>query len=309
MDSNFFIADRLRGIPLVSHAASAKKPIIDDDKSTRSSEAQIPNRMVEVARTVQVEKRNAEDKQATRAGNQMPRGSTGTSGLLFRPAAMTAATSSITKKRPAEAPTTTTTRRPATRRPTTTHSRASKVVAPTKPMPASTNRPILAKMLMKDPERPQQRPATTAPPQLISSTLPMTSSSGQARPKEERQRTSAVEYSEAESTRGTPNLTRATQEPLTTQPGFQRRTPQTVLASPRYTNKLNDGGRTFAGENWTLFNRTDGHLAVFEVLVLLSSIMIVSTVVFVILFNWIKSIQSKLEWTIFHCLKFVTPAD
>lgn len=315
MDHTFFIADKLRGIPLVSHSlVSRKKVSNEDDKSIiTSSSSQTStatttttttlNRMVEIAKAIQVEKRNVgavEDKQAASGASRIGKQTTGTGGLLFRPSAMTAATSSLIKKKQPLTSTTTTTRRPSTRKPATaSFSKASYVVATTKPMAVATSGPILAKMLMGNPERNLQQVNTQQ--QIATSTFKPIAASpslggGSVRPRDERQQaSSAVEYLERDVavTRATVNFTGPTQQPLTTQPGFQRRTPQAILTSPRYTNKLNDGARAFAGENWTLFNRADGQMSFFEIMVLISSILMVSTVFIVIIFNWIKSIQSK----------------
>lgn len=321
----FFIADKLRGIPLVSHSAIANqnKPISNGANQLRKSSTPIDSsEMVEsLAKEVQVEKRDvAVDRASSNNNNNNNKvplaSSTGTSGLLFKPSAMTAATSSLikTKKKPAA---TTTTRRPTTRRPATPAARtlSNAVATPTKPIKTSTSRPILAKALMKAPEKPQHnlrqnmplKMAPSEPPPLMmitfkptsssSSSSSLSSSNGYTKLESVRQLASVVEYIEQENAKTTTtNLTKATQQLPTTQPGYQRRTPQTVTTQTRgYTNKLNgvDNGRSFAGENWTLFNKPDGQMSVFEIMVLMSSIMIVSTVVLVILFNWIKSFQSK----------------
>lgn len=288
MDSTFFIADRLRGIPLVSQRKPTSTTASEDEASKATNSGRKALESSAQSKAVQVEKRDAADMSGAGevASNQMA-SATGhmTSGLLFKPAAMTAATSSITKKRP---PITSTTRRPKV-----SASRVSKVVSPSKPesrpTTTSTSRPILAKMLMKAPEPAPHRQVDPSGP---SRQAPANSSHLEPESKQDRRLTDG-QVSARNNT--SPELSRVNQQTMTTQPGFQRRAPQTVSTPQRYTNKLNDGSRAFAGENWVLFNRNDGQMSVFEVMVLMSSIMIFSTVILVILFNWIKSFQSKLS--------------
>lgn len=78
------------------------------------------------------------------------------------------------------------------------------------------------------------------------------------------------------------------------EPDYQRRTSQATVYS-KYTNRPNDNspGSSYGGENWVLFNKPDGNFSLFESMVLVSNIMIVGTIIFVIVFGWIKSIQSE----------------
>lgn len=179
-------------------------------------------------------------------------------GLLFKPSAMTASTANFVR-----AKTTTTTRRPASQRarlnqkPTSSSARPK--VQPTTVRAVSANSSL------------EPAKTTTMAPMVSTTTL-------------------KADLNQMQRSSNTPNLTRTSQT-LTTQPGYQRRTPQTVL-SRGFTNKLNDGA--FAGENWVLFNRVDGSFSLFELLALMSSILIVSTVVLVIFLSWFKSLKSKL---------------
>lgn len=78
---------------------------------------------------------------------------------------------------------------------------------------------------------------------------------------------------------------------MTSAPGYQRRTSQSVSLS-KYTNKLSQD-KLYAGPHWTLFNEPNGGYSAFEVLALISNVMIVTTIVAVIIFNWFKSIREK----------------
>lgn len=48
-----------------------------------------------------------------------------------------------------------------------------------------------------------------------------------------------------------------------------------------------------AGPNWYVFSRPDGRVSLFELMVLCSNVMIVSTIVVVILYTWFRSVKSK----------------
>lgn len=82
--------------------------------------------------------------------------------------------------------------------------------------------------------------------------------------------------------------------PLTTRqaPDYQQRTHQSLGANQRNHMKgLRE--EPSAGKNWIIFNRQDGSFSAFELAVLVSNVAIVGTIIFVILFTWIKAFNSK----------------
>lgn len=79
---------------------------------------------------------------------------------------------------------------------------------------------------------------------------------------------------------------------MTSEPGYQRRTSQSVSLS-KFTNKPSQEGKLYAGRRWTLFNRPDGGYSLFEILALASNVMIVSAILAVLMLNWIRSIRRR----------------
>lgn len=75
-------------------------------------------------------------------------------------------------------------------------------------------------------------------------------------------------------------------------PDYQRRATQATISS-KFSNRPNDFSSSNPGQNWILFNRPDGKFSIFELMVLLSNILIVATIVFVIIFSWIRSVKSE----------------
>lgn len=80
------------------------------------------------------------------------------------------------------------------------------------------------------------------------------------------------------------------------QPDYQRRAVQATVPS-KYTSKLNGFGSGSAdpGQSWVLFSRPDGKFALFELMALMSNIAIIATIIFVIVFGWIRSVKSEYQ--------------
>lgn len=319
--ATFFIADRLRGIPLVTGGRSNLLPpttttpsipttvITTERTSTINMEPISTSRLkisADTMKLVQVEKRETNLNRHLGANN--PRMTTIDSNLLFKPAAMTASTANIVRNKV----TTTSTRRP----PTTTTTRKWKPTSKVTPVssiikrvtPKRPNRvPTVAQVLMNSEAFTTTSTTTTTPASsapelaftttmrsLTDETAVATSTVGKLTPptgtRDDRQMTYSTPMPIPRHTSTVPNLTR-TSNAMTTQPLNQRRTPQTINF-PRYSNRLNDASKS-AGENWVLFNRPDGGFSVFEILVLCSNILIVGAIVMVIFMSWMKSMKSK----------------
>jgi len=273
-DVPFFIANRLRNIPLVSDGrrTSGTQASHTTMKPTTLA-AMLPNGNLKLAK---LERYNQNPDGQVHPQTQVKRQAKEEIRLLFQPSGITASTANLVRKKTMTTASTTT-------RPNSTGKQNKKGtvgIAANSTAPANqTHTPILAKMLQLEQSAPKRIEETKAKPSAqpeMATTSPML-----------RLETT---HAEGQAT-SPPNLTKITQT-LTTQPGYQRRTPQTVLSS-KFTHKLNEGKSEFAGENWALFNRPDGGFSAFEILVLISNIMIVSTIVLVLLFNWFMSIKSK----------------
>lgn len=359
----FFIADRLRGIPLVSNGVVKENRVVSQQQQQHQRENQslvvydeptlesyvnnnndTNNNSAITKKSIQVEKRNAAVEMVQQQANSNLASSNGrtTAGLLFRPSAMTASTANIVRnKLPSTG--TTTTRRPTSKRaksyiryetvkpkmklttkPTSKPTSTTTTTTTSAPTSAMTTTPATTSMMTttSNPVTTTTATATTTPtptttayvtlttiPTVATTRKPTTAKMSSKGPPEMSRKSTVASGNHLLSTKSlkiekialengkpmttnVPILTRVAQATQTTQPGFQRRTPQAVLSS-KFTNRPNDGRNGFAGENWVLFNRQDGHFSVFEVLTLMSCIMIVSTIFLVILFNWVKFFQSK----------------
>lgn len=315
MDNFSFIADKLRGIPLVSGGRA------DQDKEQLTS-------------VVQLEKRDVS--------------SSSQEGILFKSAGITASTSNFRrqtvaasqkKQTTAKLPTTTTTtRRPPTRTSPASVSRSTsdrKQQAAAPATTTTTTRKPMTRQLNSGNHLKQQQVASSARPATLNSAQQNTSASSReattAQPSaappsssgsaaeettattmkkfdklidlnsqdQQQQPARGSIYQEVINLGPARSITPATASasaataahllPLVTQSFNQRRTLQPMLGPQRF----NDGKSLSAGPNWVAFNRPDGGFSFFEILVLLSSIIMVSTIVFVILSNWVKSFRRK----------------
>lgn len=333
--ATYFIADKLRGIPLVTAPGRHRQQQQNDNQN--------------VERLVPVAKRDAADLGSSSLNNQQGDSDKfynrqvtqpSDSGLLFKPSAMTASTANIVRAKVSTRATATTTRKPPTTttyKPRTTTRKWKTITTTTttqrptttkykhQPVSGRLNNGKLAQLIdgrqVADKESRQQ----TGPPSPTPiSTLSMSRAQKPMGITEPSPRTnriissfSQVDYEPTTlppasmtssksttetsdlSTESQPNsisqtsLTRSTQQTLTTLPLNQRRTPgQTVPTFPRFTNRPSDSGRS-AGENWVLFNRQDGSFSLFEILVLLSNVMIVSTIILVIILGWVKAFKKR----------------
>lgn len=278
-----FIADRLRGIPLVSggRKREAERSTSQEGMSTGASK---------MVATEPIGKLQILPPNMSPPKQQRTRQVTPETGILFANAGITASTASLVRNNKRITTTSTTRRPPTTRKLIRTSSTTMKYFTTPKPTTTTsttTKRPVLAKML---------RPVIQLD-QDQSSTIYLRANQTEedkklikpaAAPETANLRVDSIERTQFTNA---PNLTRSTQT-LTTRPDNQRRQQQTVVSS-RFVNKPHDNTNQFAGENWALFSRPDGQFSMFETLALLSNILIVSTIVIVIIFGWIKSIRKK----------------
>lgn len=352
----FFIADRLRGIPLVSNGMVKEdmvmrqrenQSLVTYDESSKESYTSIndtsnsnssSSELATMKKSIQVGKRNAAiDMVHQQAKNSKAPDSQTTVGVLFKSSGITASTANIVRNK--QPSTSTTTQKPSSKRAksyiryetvkpkllkqstskpnsktitttTTTMTTSPSTAAPTVTTTANTT-PIPIPTTTQTMPPTTTTSTTTSTPIIttiiIDTKKPATAKMSSKSPSEMSRATTTgnhllstkslkIEKVALENgrpiTTNVPILTRVAQATQTTQPGFQRRTPQAVISS-KFTNRPNDGRNGFAGPNWVLFNRQDGQFSVFEVLTMISCIMIVSTIFLVIIFNWVKFFQSK----------------
>lgn len=207
--------------------------------------------------------------------------------LLFKPSASTA---SVRNRKSGTNPTTTTTRKP-------------KIISTTRKMPLQQTRQQNTPRLQisttsstttSTTSTTTKTPTTTTLPSTTTTTTtttttkkPITITPNIVRNNQLREDRLASIFSQKDEHVG----------PLTTRqaPDYQQRTHQSLGASQRGHLNSRYRDEPNAGKNWILFNRQDGSFSAFELAVLISNVAIVGTIIFVILFTWIKAFNSKFK--------------